>query len=65
MVTIIKYFYYRWVLRSLARDMQSLSKAMQVSKKLNGFIDPSLVSDLRDKVYQFDTVRRKLIYVES
>ena len=65
MVTIIKYFYYRWVLRSLAKDMQVLTDAMQVSKKLNGFIDPSLISELRDTVRQFDTARRKLINVES
>ena len=65
MVTIIKYFYYRRVLRNLAKDMQALNDAMQVSKKLNGFIDPSLVSELRDTVRQFDTVRRRLINVES
>lgn len=65
MVTIIKYFYYRWVLRRLAKDMQALTDTMQVSKKLNGFIDPSLVSELRDTVRQFDTVRRRLINVES
>ena len=65
MVTIIKYFYYRRVLRNLAKDMQAFNDAMQVSKKLNGFIDPSLVSELRDTVRQFDTVRRRLINVES
>ena len=65
MVTIIKYFYYRWVLRNLAKHMQALTDAMQTSKKLKGFIDPSLISELRDVVRQFDTVRRKLVYVKS
>ena len=65
MVTIIQYFYYRWVLRNLTKDMQALTAAMQASKKLNGFIDPSLISELRDVVRQFDTVRRKLAYVKS